>query len=308
MNNLIPWLPQYLQPAGSRAVTTPGTSAVPYIYDGEVQPPPRETFGKPSPRFGPTIEGEAIRPVSSAAAPSALDNVKALVSKRLLSLLGGRALGTLSAGAADAALGPMGAVIAAGDGRGTNSADDMKGLTDAYAAARRERLSHAYPAGQVTSSPLPPPVAPPASGPPISTSNYTPPPSIPTWASQGGVSQSGPFPQNGLPSWAQNQPVAPSAGFNPQPRPAAAAAVPMPQPRPASAPQPDPGMNFFQRNAAMMQDPMTGQFIDPTNAAVAKSQADQNGSALIKKMLSYVNNKADNAPTGNTGDASTYGG
>jgi hypothetical protein len=89
----------------------------------------------------------------------------------------------------------------------------------------------------------------------------------------------------------------------PQPRP------PMPAPAPvAAAPQPDPGMSWFQRNAAMAQDPLTGQFIDPTNAATAKAQADQNGSALIKKMLSYVNNKADNAPTGNTGDASTYGG
>jgi hypothetical protein len=46
--------------------------------------------------------------------------------------------------------------------------------------------------------------------------------------------------------------------------------VPMPQPRPADAPQASPMMSLFQRSAAMQQDPLTGDYIDP--AAAAKAQ------------------------------------
>jgi hypothetical protein len=85
----------------------------------------------------------------------------------------------------------------------------------------------------------------------------------------------------GMPTMAGGVPM-------PQPRPQMAQApVPMPQPRPAQAPQ---EMNFFQRNAAMMHDPVTGMFIDPS----AASQA-QNSGNIIQKMMGLLHNKANNA-------------
>lgn len=54
----------------------------------------------------------------------------------------------------------------------------------------------------------------------------------------------------------------------PQPRPPEAAApVPMPMARPAEAPHGGALSEFFQRNAAMMKDPTTGEMIDPIAAA-----------------------------------------
>jgi hypothetical protein len=47
-------------------------------------------------------------------------------------------------------------------------------------------------------------------------------------------------------------------------------------------------MGFFQRNAAMMRDPVTGQLIDPQGAARAQQQ-DQGG--LIQRMLGYLGSK-----------------
>jgi hypothetical protein len=73
--------------------------------------------------------------------------------------------------------------------------------------------------------------------------------------------------------------------------PGPAPAPPMPAPRPPEAPAPTPDMGFFQRNSAMMRDPSSGQFIDPTNAANA-SQA--SGPDVIQKLMSYFHNK-DNA-------------
>lgn len=69
-----------------------------------------------------------------------------------------------------------------------------------------------------------------------------------------------------------------------------APSVPVPSPRPAQAPPPQPEMSFFQRNAAMMRDPVTGSFIDPSGAAAAGDQG-----SIIKKMLGYLHNKADTA-------------
>lgn len=69
--------------------------------------------------------------------------------------------------------------------------------------------------------------------------------------------------------------------------------VPVPQPRPAAPPQapaPQPEMSFFQRNAAMMRDPVTGAFIDPQGAAAAEAQG-----SIIQKMWGYLHQKADNA-------------
>jgi hypothetical protein len=48
-------------------------------------------------------------------------------------------------------------------------------------------------------------------------------------------------------------------------------------------------MGFFQRNAAMMTDPVTGGFIDPQ----AAGQAGNGG--IIQKMLGLLHNKANNA-------------
>lgn len=45
--------------------------------------------------------------------------------------------------------------------------------------------------------------------------------------------------------------------------------VPMPAPRPQEAPQAPPEMSFFQRNALMQRDPMTGEYLDPAQAAQA---------------------------------------
>lgn len=52
----------------------------------------------------------------------------------------------------------------------------------------------------------------------------------------------------------------------------AGAGVPMPRPRPAEAQQADQGpmMSLFQRSAALQKDPLTGEFIDPINAAKAQ--------------------------------------
>lgn len=71
------------------------------------------------------------------------------------------------------------------------------------------------------------------------------------------------------------------------------ASIPMPQARPAEAPQ---DMGFFQRNAAMMQDPNNpGSFIDPE--AASRAQASQASSAsgpdVIQKLLDMFHRKAD---------------
>jgi hypothetical protein len=58
-------------------------------------------------------------------------------------------------------------------------------------------------------------------------------------------------------------------------------AAPVPE-----APQPQPDTSFFMRNAMMMRDPATGQFIDPSGAASVR------GPDLISKMMSYLHNKA----------------
>jgi hypothetical protein len=68
----------------------------------------------------------------------------------------------------------------------------------------------------------------------------------------------------------------------PQSRPqmAAAAPVPMSAPRPAEAPQASsPFADFFARNTAMMKDPTTGQFVDPSAAA------SHGGSGILNGMF-----------------------
>jgi hypothetical protein len=46
-------------------------------------------------------------------------------------------------------------------------------------------------------------------------------------------------------------------------------------------------MGFFARNSAMMRDPSTGQFLDPT----AGAQAQASGPDVINKLMSYFHNK-----------------
>lgn len=105
----------------------------------------------------------------------------------------------------------------------------------------------------------------------------TPPPQAPWWADgrSFGAAPAAPPPA-----------PAPAAAA-PAMRPPQAPQVPLPQPRPAEAPSAPPDMSFFQRNAAMMRDPGTGAFIDPTAAA----QAQVRGPDLINKMMAYLHNK-----------------
>lgn len=74
--------------------------------------------------------------------------------------------------------------------------------------------------------------------------------------------------------------------------PVAAPTVPLPTPRPADAPQAPPPMSWFQQNAAMMRDPSTGQFIDPTGASQAQSQQ-ASGPDVINKLLSYFHKEGN---------------
>jgi hypothetical protein len=66
--------------------------------------------------------------------------------------------------------------------------------------------------------------------------------------------------------------------------------VPLPMARPDAAPQAVPDMGWFARNAAMMRDPSSGAFIDPTNAERAQSQM-ASGPDVINKLLSYFHTK-----------------
>lgn len=237
MYNLIPWLPGYLQSGGTSVVPS-GRGVQRYIHDGEIEPPARETNQKPAPRYGQTIEGELA---GQGGAPNAIEGGFSpldFVKKRLLAVMQNRALGSL-AGAPIS--GPMGAMIAAGDGRPDNSPGDMKALTDAYAAARTHS---SVPVGQVTSSPLPP-----VAGAPVDPS---------TTDIAGGMQGAG--------SGQAPQPVP-----LPRPRPMP---VPMPQARPrAVAPQAAPQaaanpvanwLSWMQQNAASkpVRDPVTGMFLD----------------------------------------------
>jgi hypothetical protein len=128
----------------------------------------------------------------------------------------------------------------------------------------------------------------------------TTPPAAPTPTQ---APQQAPFGQGSGPIPFMNNPFSGMSSQQPAPRPAPAAAPspapqvatppqpassPMPQARPAGAPQAPPDMSFFQRNTAMMRDPVTGAFIDPTAAAQAQQVTGPN---LIDKMMTYLHNK-----------------
>jgi hypothetical protein len=77
----------------------------------------------------------------------------------------------------------------------------------------------------------------------------------------------------------------PGEGFGRPAAPVVAQSTPMPAPRPAAAPQAPEQMGFFQRNTAMMTDPMSGEFIDPTSASKAS------GPDVIAKLMDYFHKK-----------------
>ena len=177
-------------------------------------------------------------------------------------------------------LGPQAGMLMMGDGRPDNSPGDLSALVKAYAAERARKSAGQFSnAPQAAASPVPPPAGPvPISGP------DTPAPS-PFGQGAGKI----PFLNSPFGQMLPQSPT-PGASAAPPSAPAAQPSVPLPMPRPAEAPQAQPDMSFFQRNAAMMRDPSTGDFIDPSGAAQAQTQL-ANGPTLISKMMTYLHNK-----------------
>lgn len=160
-------------------------------------------------------------------------------------------------------------------------ASDPYGVNKADAAAPPAPPTSAAPAAHAAAPP-PPPVQ----APDVAQASQ---PDVPAL---GGL---GLFPpqQAEPPNWLRDAQLGPR-GFPPgmplpQPTrpPQASSPVPMPMARPAEAPQEQPDMGFFARNTAMMQDPMTGQFIDPS----AAQRAQVRGPDLINKMMAYLHGK-----------------
>jgi hypothetical protein len=191
-----------------------------------------------------------------------------------------------------------------GDGRPDNSITDMKALTEAYRKAKEAKRGMPPVQGLDLVPGAPKPQAASPFGPNTTHADMfgrpwmppkaptSPPPSAPDFESMQ-------WPQGpvGAPVSQPTQPMPPVQGLDlpgaphvPMPMarpqmpvaPQAQAAVPMPAPRPASAPS--GGMGFFQRNAAMMRDPSSGDFIDPGAAA----QANVSGPDLIQKFMNYL--------------------
>lgn len=281
MYDLVPYLMRELQQRGSSALTKPGTALERLILNGEVHPPVRETSGKPAARMGPMIEGEAIRSVPGGSG-------------------GGGAIAGRMGSLATMANPLMAAIMGSIQGDVLNN--------------HRPRMygpsGPASPMGQVESAPMPPAapapqmpdfaerfggmqapeglVAPmPFGGPgmmnPTPMANQGQPGMDPAALAKGDMLHADPsqaIAMRGMPTMAQGVPM-------PQPRPQMAQqGVPMPQPRPAEAPQ---EMGFFQRNAAMMQDPVMGGFIDPGAAAQAQASSPAN----INQMLGLLFKKAN---------------
>lgn len=248
MNELIPYLMQRLQQHnGTAGIAKPGTALERLILHGEVQPPVNETFSKPATRYGPIIDGEAVRSIPVGGG-GLLDGIKGAVS-RGVSTAGGSLAGMAN---------PLMAAI-----MGSVQGDVLNN----HKPRMYGPSGPAIPGGQVTGSPLPPvagmgPPSPPISGPQSPTPAAPPTyPGVDAMAGHAG------------PTYPQVDPMAAHAAPMPQPRPQMAQApMPMPQPRPPQAPQAPQEMGFFQRNTAMMRDPVTGMFIDPSAAARAQAQ------------------------------------
>lgn len=262
-------------PSTGRAVQSGGTAMVPYTGNPVAHPSTAMSRAHP-----PWWGGEWSE------VPKALSGPKGAIAQRaattLADIMPRAAAGTL----AGATGWPM-LMLGAGDGRPDNSASDIDALAQAYKADRTNanyQVQRRFGAMQ-PSSPMTPnqQVADRFGG--------MQPPTQPTPNDQVANRFGGMQPPEQALAYA---PPAPNRGNM---------TVPVPRARPQhqvgyspadAAPQAQqPQMSWFQRNAAMMHDPVTGGFIDPQGAAVAQGQLDQG--SIIKKMIGYLHQKADNA-------------
>lgn len=274
-----------LAPQGGGAVTSPGTSMVPSgpnIIDGEWSEVPRQ-IGQS--RVPATVTGGALKVPGTSLQPSGPHIIDGEWSEVPRELSGPKSAGLLeqaknlikgSSLAEAGAVGRMGMVnplLAAIMG-------SIQG--DIVHLPLRASPLPASPSGSVTSAPLAPVdngIHPPiAAMEDLNAAQASPPASIPWWANATGASFDNQVPM-----------PRPRPAMAPSPATVGGGQVPMPQPRPAM----DAPMSAFQRNAAMMRDPGTGEFIDPQGAARAQAQMG-NGSDLIAKMMGYLTQKADN--------------
>ena len=289
--DLVPYMMKMLQSGGTSLVPSgrdlvrtygqfsevpPGLSGpaqprIGYIHNGEVQPPPREVASKPTPRYGPIIDGEVVRSAGAAGARGLAGSLAPLANPLLAAIMGSI----------------QGDVL-------NNHQPRMYGPS-----------APAHPVGQVNAEPLPPV---PAGDTFADRFSAAPGPTANQYVAQNFMHMAPPAPQppqapaplripvtGGTYDYSGNSAklsdMAAGHAYRPERSPAV---TPMPQPRPAEAPQSQPqDMGFFARNTAMMSDPVTGQFIDP--AAAARAQAQMGQGSIIKKMLSYLHDKADNS-------------
>jgi hypothetical protein len=304
MYDLVPYLMRELQQRGSSALTKPGTALERLILNGEVQPPVRETSGKPATRMGPLIDGEAIRSVGSSGARGLGGSLAGLANHPLLAAVMGSVQGDMLNNHRPRMYGPSGPASPMGQVESAPMppaapAPQMPDFADRFGGMQApEGLVAPMPfGGPGMTNPTPmanqgQPGMQPADNFADRFGGMQPPAAAsfaerfgnmdPAVLAKGDMLRADPsqaIAMRGMPTMAQGVPM-------PQPRPQMAQA-PMPQPRPQQAPQ---EMGFFQRNAAMMQDPvMGGGFIDPGAAAQAQSASPAN----INKMLGLLFNKAN---------------
>jgi hypothetical protein len=164
-------------------------------------------------------------------------------------------------------LGPLG-MATMGDGRPDNSSGDLSALTEALKVARAAKHR-------------------PMGTPPTPQTSFGP--GSPNERVAQGFNAFGPTPLQTAQATPAPLPSPPalSAQVMAAPATSPAPAVPTPAPRPPEAPSQAPDMSWFQRNAAMMRDPSSGAFIDPTNAESAQAS----GPDVIQKLMSYFHNK-----------------
>lgn len=293
MNELVPYLLRELQQRGSSALTKPGTALERLILNGEVYPPVRETSGKPAARMGPMIDGEAVRSVPGGGSGGAIAGRMgslATMANPLMAAIMGSIQGDVLNNHRPRMYGPSGPASPMGQvdsspmppvdmppSPNDQVAARFGGMADPSAMTPNQyvRDNGMTPNDQVAArfGGMQPPAGPASFADRFGNMD-------PAALAKGDMLHADPsqaIAMRGMPTMAQGVPM-------PQPRPQMAqqAPPPMPQPRPASAPQ---EMGFFQRNAAMMTDPVTGMFIDPAGAAKANPDT-------INKMLGHLFNKA----------------
>jgi hypothetical protein len=253
------------------------------------------------PNGGVSVPGRGLVPLSG---PPILDGEWSELPRALSgpkgALVKGASSALASTGASagmDAMLGPMGALIAAGDGRPDNSLSDMQALTQELAKARAAK--HA--AAAATMPQGAPPQQPPMPSVPISMDYPTMPGATAASASGAGA----------IPWWANASGMDHSSNPMPQPRPQQAPPAP-PQAGQQGSPGPIPGaMGPTSMGGAPLVNP-NGSIpgaSGPTSVGGAPlSPPQSNGSGLIAQMLQLLQQKASNQSPGNNADPSTYGG